>query len=551
MKFGEVPVAEAVGATLAHSLKVGDRSLRKGRVLSAEDVAALAAAGRRSVVAARLEPGDIDENSAAAAVALPLAGAHVSIARAFTGRVNLFAEVAGLCAVDAARVDRLNVVDETITLATIAPYAVVAAKQMVATVKVIPFAVRRQSVDACVREAANGPPLLSIAPFQAKRVALIQTRLPGLKESILDKTVEATRERLAALGSMLDLERRCDHREADLAPHIAAALAAGVELVLVAGASAIVDRRDVIPAAIEQAGGAIDHFGMPVDPGNLMLMGHVGAVRVLGLPGCARSPKVNGFDWVLQRLLAGLPAGPGEIMRMGVGGLLADIPMRPLPRAKLAAAAAKQADGTPHAARVAALVLAAGQSRRMGTLNKLLIAIDGKPMVRHVAEAVQGSQARPIVVVTGHEHDKVEGALAGLDVARFVFNPNYAEGLSTSLKQGIAALPAGTEAALVCLGDMPKVTAGEIDRLIAAFSPVEGRAICVPTRRGKRGNPVLLTSRLFAELSSVSGDIGARDLIAAHPELVAEVEMDGDGILTDIDTPQALARLAGTAKIEA
>jgi molybdenum cofactor cytidylyltransferase len=551
MKFGEVPVAEAVGATLAHSLKVGDRSLRKGRVLSAEDVAALAAAGRRSVVAARLEPGDIDENSAAAAVALPLAGAHVSIARPFTGRVNLFAEVAGLCAVDAARVDRLNVVDETITLATIAPYAVVAAKQMVATVKVIPFAVRRQSVDACVREAANGPPLLSIAPFQAKRVALIQTRLPGLKESILDKTVGATRERLAALGSMLDLERRCDHREADLAPHIAAALAAGVELVLVAGASAIVDRRDVIPAAIEQAGGAIDHFGMPVDPGNLMLMGHVGAVRVLGLPGCARSPKVNGFDWVLQRLLAGLPAGPGEIMRMGVGGLLADIPLRPLPRAKLAAAAAKQADGTPHAARVAALVLAAGQSRRMGTLNKLLIAIDGKPMVRHVAEAVQGSQARPIVVVTGHEHDKVEGALAGLDVARFVFNPNYAEGLSTSLKQGIAALPAGTEAALVCLGDMPKVTAGEIDRLIAAFSPVEGRAICVPTRRGKRGNPVLLTSRLFAELSNVSGDIGARDLIAAHPELVAEVEMDGDGVLTDIDTPQALARLAGTAKIEA
>jgi molybdenum cofactor cytidylyltransferase len=548
MKFGEVPVAEAVGATLAHSLKVGDRVLRKGRVLTADDVAALAAAGRPSVIAARLEPGDVDENSAAAAVAFPLAGPHVSIARPFTGRVNLFAEVSGVYSVDAARVDRLNAVDETITLATLAPYTVVAPKQMVATIKVIPFAVQRQSVDDCVREASSGGPLLSIAPFQPKRVALIQTRLPGLKESVLDKTVEATRERLAALGSTLELERRCDHREDDLAPHIAAALEAGVELVLVAGASAIVDRRDVIPAAIEQAGGTISHFGMPVDPGNLMLMGDVGGITVLGLPGCARSPKVNGFDWVLQRLLAGLPAGRSEIMRMGVGGLLAEIPLRPLPRAKLAAAAAQE---TPHAPHVAALLLAAGQSRRMGTLNKLLIGIDGKPMVRHVAEAVQASQARPIIVVTGHQRDKVEAALSGLGIARFVFNPDYAKGLSTSLKQGIAALPKGTEAAVVCLGDMPKVAAGEIDRLIAAFNPVEGRAICVPTRRGKRGNPVLLASRLFQELANVSGDIGARDLIAAHPELVAEVEMEGDGILLDIDTPQALARLAGTAKIDA
>ncbi|HEX6840457.1 MAG TPA: molybdopterin-binding/glycosyltransferase family 2 protein [Stellaceae bacterium] len=548
MKFGEVPVADAVGATLAHSLKVGDRVLRKGRVLTADDVRALADAGRASVIAARLEPGDVDENSAAAAVALPVAGQHVSIARPFTGRVNLFAEVPGVCAVDAARVDRLNAVDETITLATLAPWTVVAPKQMVATIKVIPFAVRRQSVDACVQEASSGGPLLSIAPFHARRVALIQTRLPGLKESILDKTVDATRERLAALGSTLELERRCEHRQEDLAPHIAAALDARAELVLVAGASAIVDRRDVIPAAIEQAGGTISHFGMPVDPGNLMLMGDVGGVTVLGLPGCARSPKVNGFDWVLQRLLAGLPAGPSEIMRMGVGGLLADIPLRPLPRAKVAAAAAQE---TPQAPRVAALLLAAGQSRRMGTLNKLLIGIDGKPMVRHVAEAVQASQARPIIAVTGHQREKVEAALSGLGIARFVFNPDYAKGLSTSLKQGIAALPKGTEAVVVCLGDMPKVAAGEIDRLIAAFNPVEGRAICVPTRRGKRGNPVLLASRLFQDLSNVSGDVGARDLIAAHPELVAEVEMEGDGTLLDIDTPQALARLAATAKIDA
>lgn len=547
MKFGEFPVDEAVGAVLAHSLKAGERSLRKGRILSAADIAALKAAGRLSVVAARLEPDDVDENTAAAELARPLAGGHVSVAPAFTGRVNLFAETAGVVVFERGRVDRFNLIDETITLATIEPYGVVAPKQMVATVKVIPFAVRRQSVAACLAAAAGGEPLIAIAPFQEKRVALIQTRLPGLKESVLDKTVETTRERLAALGSGLLLERRCEHTLAGLAPEIEAALRAGAELVLIAGASAIVDRRDVIPAAITASGGIIEHFGMPVDPGNLMLMGRHGAVPVLGLPGCARSPKVNGFDWVLQRLLAGLPAGPGEIMRMGVGGLLADIPTRPLPRAKQAAEAAKHA---PHAPAIAGLVLAAGQSRRMGTLNKLLIKIDGKPMVRHVAEAVAGSQARPLIVVTGHQREQVEAALSGLD-ARFVHNPDYAQGLSTSVKCGLAALPDTVDGAVICLGDMPLVTAATVDRLIGAFNPVEGRVICIPTRRGKRGNPILLGRRLFAALAGVSGDVGARDLIAGQPELVAEVEMESDGVLTDIDTPQALAKLAGTAKIDA
>jgi molybdenum cofactor cytidylyltransferase len=547
VKFGEIPVAEAVGAILVHSLKAGNRTLRKGRVLSLADIAVLDAAGHRAIVAARLEAGEIDENTAAAQVARAITGRHASVAAAFTGRVNIFSEVSGLCVIDRIRVDRFNLVDETVTLATIEPFSVVAPKQMVATVKVIPFGVPYQAVDACIAAAADGA-LLQVAPFQPRRVALIQTRLSALKESVLDKTAEATRERLSALGSTLVSEQRCEHRAAALAPLVARAIAEGAELVLVAGASAIVDRRDVIPAAIEQAGGAIDHFGMPVDPGNLMLMAHFGAVPVLGLPGCARSPKVNGFDWVLQRLLAGLPAGRAEIMRMGAGGLLADIPSRPLPRAKAMADAAATA---PHAPRIAALVLAAGLSRRMGTLNKLLIGIDGKPMIRHVAEAAAGSQARPLIVVTGHEQEKVEAALAGLTpLPRFVFNPDAAAGLSTSVKRGLAALPPEVDGAVVCLGDMPRVTSATIDRLVAAFNPVEGRAICVPVRGGRRGNPVLLARSLFAELAGISGDVGARDLIAAHPELVAEVEIENDGVLIDIDTPQALARLAA-AKIDA
>jgi molybdenum cofactor cytidylyltransferase len=536
MIFGEIPVGECAGAILAHSLKLPKGMLKKGRVLTADDARGLAEAGYAHVTAARLEPGDVGENDAAAELAQAIAGEGVNAAEAFTGRANLVAERQGLLVFERARVDRLNRVDESVTLATLEPYALVEPKQMVGTLKIIPFAVPRAVVDRCRAIGAG----LRVAPFRSRRVALIQTTLPGLKPSVLDKTQETTRERLSALGSPLTSESRIAHQRDALAPDIAEALKGGAELVLIVGASAILDRRDVIPAAIVAAGGTVEHFGMPVDPGNLMLMGRVGAVPVLGLPGCARSPKVNGFDWILQRLLADLPVGAAEVMDMGVGGLLADIPTRPLPRALANAQAA-----APREPRVAALVLAAGQSRRMGTLNKLLIEIDDVPMVRRAVETLMRSKARPVFVVTGHEHERVEGALQGLPVT-LVHNRDYAQGLSTSLKCGLKALGESVDGVLVALGDMPRVSAAEIDRLIGAFNPLEGRSIVVPTRNGKRGNPVLWSKQFFREMQEVAGDVGARHLIGAYPELVAEVEMADDAILTDIDTPQALAKLAAS-----
>jgi molybdenum cofactor cytidylyltransferase len=549
VRFGETTLGEAAGAILAHSLRVGDRTFKKGRVLSPDDEAALAASGRTSVVAARLDPGDVGEDEAAAAVAAGLAGPHVASGRAFTGRVNFHADAAGLCVVGRAAVERFNLVDETITLATLPPDAVVAPKEMVATVKIIPFAVRQEAVAACVALAAAAAPIFSVAPFLPHRVVLVQTRLAGIKESILDKTVETTRARLAALGSTLLDERRVAHDAAALAPELRAALAAGADMVLVAGASAILDRRDVIPAAVVACDGTIEHFGMPVDPGNLMLMARIGRVPVLGLPGCARSPRVNGFDWVLRRVLAGLPVDAETLARMGVGGLLGEIPTRPLPRARATAEDGPAVPSPPRAPRIAALVLAAGQSRRMGTMNKLLIGVDGMPMVRHVVAAVQAAHLAPVIVVTGHERERVEAALRDLPV-RFAHNPDFAAGLSSSLKAGLGALPDDADGVLVCLGDMPRVVAADIERLVAAFNPVEGREIIVPTRNGKRGNPVLWARRFVPEMREVAGDVGARHLIGATPEAVAEVEMASDGVLTDIDTPQALARLAASAKIE-
>ena len=546
MQFGEVPVRQAEGAILVHSLRFGKTALKKGRILSAADLVEIAAAGIDEITVVGLEPGDVREDPAAARIAAAASGDGVTTAPAFTGRANLFAEAKGVLVFDREQLDRLNLVDEGVTLGTLPPHAVVEPKQMVATVKIIPFAVTEDVVGRCAAIAAESGKLLRVAAFRQLAVGMIQTQLPGLKESILDKTHEVTAARLDVLGCTLVLERRCAHKSRELTAEIAATIG-DVDMVLIHGASAIVDRRDVIPAAIEAAGGTVDHFGMPVDPGNLLLLGHVAGKPVLGLPGCARSPKVNGFDWVLERLVAGLPMGPKEIMSMGAGGLLAEIPTRGLKRAEAGAAPSPAAETkAPAGPRIAALLLAAGKSSRMGE-NKMLVEVDGRPMVARTAQRLLSSRARPIIAVLGNRADDVDAALGKLPVERVV-NPDFADGLSTSLKRGLAALPDDVDGVVVCLGDMPLIAGRDLDRLIAAFNPLEGRAIVVPTRRGKRGNPILWSRQFFPEMMALSGDSGARKLIEEHADLVAEIEMDTDGIFIDIDTPQALAELRERVK---
>jgi len=535
VRFGSIPVDEAEGAILAHSVRQNGLSFKKGRVLSAEDVVGLKKAGRAEVVAARLDADDIPEDEAAAALAEAAHGAGTRVAAPFTGRCNLYAEHRGLAVVDRDRLDRLNLLDEAVTIATVAPFEIVEADQMLATVKIIPFAAPRPAVAKASAIAAESGPLVRVVPFRPRRVGLALTRLPGTKDSVLDKTVQSVGDRLAVFGSEISAEHRVAHEPASIADAVTSLAAQGCDLILVNGASAIVDRRDVVPAGIEAAGGTLDHFGMPVDPGNLLLLAHLGAVPVLGLPGCARSPKLNGFDWVLQRLLADMPVTRRDVMLMGSGGLLKEIATRPQPRQGPAADEPK----AKRAPRIAALLLAAGQSRRMGDTNKLLAAVDGVPMVRRAAESLLASTARPVIAVTGHESERVRAALQGLDLV-FVDNPDYAQGISASLRHGTAALPHDIDGAVIALGDMPQVTTGHIDRLIAAFDPVEGRSICVPTHHGKRGNPVLWEARFLPEVAAVQGDVGARHLIGEYADLVCEVEMADRGVLLDIDTPEAL-----------
>jgi molybdenum cofactor cytidylyltransferase len=527
MKFGTIAAAAAEGAILAHSLRADGRVLRKGRVLSADDVTAFLAGGITELVAAQLEENDVPEDEAAARIAARIAGPNVRIGAPFTGRTNLFATTDGLACIDAERIAAVNAIHEAITVATLAPFQRVLTRQMLATVKIIPFAAPRAGVEEIERLLVA--PAISTAPFEARKVALILTTLSDMKRSLLDKTCVAIAARVKDLGSVLISHREVAHA-ADAVADALIDATGSADLVLVFGASAITDRRDVIPAAIELAGGALTHFGMPVDPGNLLLIAKLKGVDVVGVPSCARSSRLNGFDFVLQRLAAGLSVTGADIAAMGVGGLLTEIPLRPQPREESAA--------LPRAPKIAAVILAAGASSRMGR-NKLLVEIDGLPMVRRAAEAAAKSAASPIVVVTGNESAKVREALADLDVD-FVDNAEFRDGLSSSLKRGLARVPVDCDGAIVLLADMPDVDASLIDRLIAAFDPAENRAICLATRDGKRGNPVLFARRFFGEIGAIEGDLGARGLIGEYPDLVCEIEAGNDAPLIDIDTPEAL-----------
>jgi molybdenum cofactor cytidylyltransferase len=333
MKFGPTPIEDAEGAVLAHGVRIEGAQFKKGDTLTRERLSDLAAAGVESVVAARLERGDVGENEAALALARRLAGVNLRLSAPFTGRVNLFATAAGVTVVEAEAIDRVNAVDEAVTVATLPQYRAVANGDMVATVKIIPFATPGATLEAAL-VAAGHAGAIAVQPFRPMRIGVVSTMLPGLKTSVVAKTLRVLEARLKPAGARIAAREIVPHEVGPLAKALGR-LIDGSDALIAFGASAITDRRDVIPAAIEAIGGRIERFGMPVDPGNLLLLAERGGIPIIGAPGCARSPKENGFDWVLERVLAGAPIRDADIRAMGVGGLLMEIGIRPQPRAPL------------------------------------------------------------------------------------------------------------------------------------------------------------------------------------------------------------------------
>ena len=540
MKASFTPTQDAEGALLGHSLAVGDKRFKKGRRLSPQDVRLLQEHGHEEVFAVFLEAGDVGEDDAANRIATALCPSTSGLSKmaAFTGRANLFSQTKGLLRVNADVIHQLNRLHEALTIATLPDVTQVTPKQMIATVKIIPFAcpllVLKQA-EALLEQSQA----FTIAPFTPNRPGLILTSLPTTPPKLLDKAHRTLQTRLTTYGGTLHQTTTCAHTAAAIAEAVDAFKSNNIDPIFILGASAIVDRADAIPAGIVQAGGTVDHFGMPVDPGNLLLLAHHEDTTIIGMPGCARSPKLNGFDWVLERLMANQPITPDDITSMGVGGLLKEIASRPQPRnADPAQPQAQEDSPMPHAPTIAALVLAAGLSRRMGTRNKLVEEIDGKPLLAQCVDTILAANIDSLTLVTGHEADIVQETLGERPV-QYVHNPNFEDGLASSLKAGVAALPP-CDAFIVCLGDMPDIQTADIQKLISAYDRDEGRLICLPVVNGKRGNPVLWDHAFANDMLNLTGDQGAKPLMRENEDVLCEVEIEHAGPLSDIDTLTAL-----------
>lgn len=536
MRFSEKSISEAVGCLLAHTHRVQDRVIKKGRQLTKNDLERFEAAGIKSIMVAEIECLDVEENLAAERISSRFSGSGIEVRRATTGRCNLFAAVDGLFHVAKNEVDRFNSIDEAVTLATLSNYSRVNRGAMVGTVKIIPFSVPQETIRECEKMLEEVRPVIAVSAFKRKKIGVLLTELPGTHERILERASDSLQARVERLGSKVNLEVRCRHLISEVSKALQKICSEGCELILMLGSSAITDRRDVFPQAIELLDGEIEHFGMPVDPGNLLLLATKGETRIVGVPGCARSLKASGFDWVLERTMCDIDVSGSDLMEMGVGGLLKEPSNRPMPRE------GESRGSGLHMAGVAVAILAAGSSRRMGDENKLLHNVEGQPMIARVVDSALSSSAEHVAVITGHEGNLIKEVLRGREV-EFVNNPRYLEGMGTSVAMAAQHFRDSAGGLLICLGDMPWIENGHLDFLIDAFDLSDDKSIYVPVYKGKRGNPILWHSRFFDELSTLKGDRGARTLLEKYSDEIRYVQIETNAISMDLDTPDAFSNL--------
>ena len=527
MWFGELPISQCTGCILAHSQVIGSKRVSKGTVLDSTMIEQFQGSGYEALTVARLDLDDIAENTAAEKLAAAFAGSGTYLEAAHTGRVNIYASTDGLLEYNSASVIRANSVSASITLSVIAPDQWVLAGRMIASAKIIPYAVPSSALDKAISVATA----MYVHAPEPTTAALIQTVLPSIKNKVLDKTEKVTRQRLEVRASSLVVRQRCDHQIDELGKALVKVSESKPQLILIVGASAISDPCDIIPAAIEKQGGRVKRLGLAVDPGNLLLLADYHGVPLLGLPGCARSIKHNGFDLLLDRIICKMEITDDWLNGLCIGGLLGEAHDRPQPRVKVAAKAQAQ---------VAALVLAAGSSRRAGNKNKLLHMFNAKPLICSVVESVLESNVSESLVVTGHQSDQVAQAIEGYDIP-VCHCPRHSEGMAHTIAVGLSQLQK-YDAVIVCLADMPHISAAVINKIIASQDHL-GDKILVPVYKGVRGNPVLVGRAFFDSLLQHEGDSGARFLIKQYPEKVFEVELDDESVLKDYDTPESLQKL--------
>ena len=521
MKFGPQPLQNCLNAILAHGFSKDGLRLSKGTRLDQPTLDRLTELGVQSLTVATLEADDIDEDTAAQRLAEALCGDGIRVGRPVAGRCQLRSQSDGILHVPEALIHQINQLGWQITIATPKDRTLVRERSLVASIKLIPYAISEAELTTALR-CIDGQ-TITLSPLHPHRVGLIVSQRGPHPPKWVDRAIQAQRTRLGTLSSHIDHIEYCTHRETDIADAIHTLTQKGCAPILFLGASAIADSNDHFPKAIESLGGRVIHVGMPVDPGNLLLLGQLSGTAVIGIPGCARALKPTGYDSVLQQVLCGVMPTAVDIQRMGVGGLMA---------AETANPTAKE---TPQPV---ALVMMAGQSQRMGPENKLLLPTGPQqlPMVRVVVQQLLAAGCEQILAVVGYGSADILNALEGLAVD-FVENPTPEQGLSSSIRCGLNAIP-DAESALIVLGDMPFVTVDSYQQLLAAAAQYP-QSVIAPVFDGQRGNPVVFPRSAFDQLKSLEGDQGARMLlkrIGFRP-----LPLYDRGTLRDIDQPEDLS----------
>lgn len=511
---------------MAHSVACAGTRIAKGTLITPVIINRLVTMGVQTIQVFLLEDGDLDENTAARRAAEAITGAGLTVELAGKGRANIIAQMDGLF-FPGGGIDAVNAADDAFSAASLSAYTPVHSGQLAATIKLVPYGLPAQKLDNIHRAAQR----LEVKPFRKFSAVLIVTG--GVPT---EKTLASLTSRIQQVGGTLHVRDLVDHNQQAVREALEQAKDDGAELILMLGASAISDKRDIIPTALAEAGGELIKLGMPADPGNLLMLGKLNEKTVIGLPGCARSPALNGFDWVLERFAAREPLNAQILSAMGTGGLLKEPVGRKIPRATHANQSRSGGPGN-----MAAIVLAAGKSSRAKNSHKLLSLLTDKTVVRTTVDSLLGIKELTVLTVTGHAAKEIEACLPDQKVS-FVNNPDFDQGMGTSLATGIGALDETITHALICLADMPFVMRTTIEKLIKTATDTDGAAIIVPTFHGKRGHPVLWHQKHFAQLRQLKGDTGGKKILSDNSEKIIEVPVDDPGILIDLDTPEMLAQ---------
>ncbi len=512
---------------MAHSLTVAGKKWHKGSTLTEENIKPLSALGVENVQVFLLGADDISEDEAAETAANHICGKGLNVVPVGRGRANLVATTDGIFIPDKA-IDSINLLDDAFSAASLPSHTAVYSGQLVATIKVVPYAVSK----VVLSKLTTHDTMAQVHAYKKLKALAIVTG-----SDITDKIKHTLQHRLSRLNSNIEDYRVVAHNQTSVTEAINDLKRSDANLILLLGVSAISDHRDVIPAALEAANGKIIKLGIPTDPGNLLMLGQLCGKYVIGLPGCARSPALNGLDFVLERIAANLPLGHRELTLMGTGGLLKEMPERRVPRAPIIK--------TTSSTSITSVVLAAGKANRAQGISKLLSKIKDRSVLETTITNIAKQSKSAIHVVTGHNAQALNDILTKLNVT-VVHNAEYERGMGVSLASGIDSLKNKPSYAMICLADMPFIRADTYEKLTLAAQQAHEGAILIPTFHGKRGHPVVWHQQYFNKLIALNADIGGKQIIQEAREHVIEVPVEDAGILIDLDTPEMLKQFGVT-----